>query len=267
MLNAFTDPVHILRFLIRLRLNYFKQFHNVQSFLQMPLCHSEFLYLEALFKSLQVNKQTYWFAVIPNDANPSVDSDETSNGKKMCFLHNLEKLWNLYLVLWRKHGRLNYQTTSINFPINYPGEISLSILFLCCLHNFYSKRYILWRRYNILNGSRPGQSVIKAFIFNDSSMWVNIFCWIFPKISIRIPIVNYQFQFLTVNRELLIEMNLWDYNLFTRRRASKLSIELPIKRFWLAFMILLETISGLIIKIPLIKTQISLLLGSELNFQ
>ena len=39
----------------------------------------------------------------------------------------------------------------------------------------------------------------------------------------------------------------------------KLSTEVPRQRFWLTFMFLLETISGLIIKIPLIQTKASLL--------
>ena len=39
----------------------------------------------------------------------------------------------------------------------------------------------------------------------------------------------------------------------------KLSIELARQRFWLTFTILLETVSGLTIRMPLIRTQISLL--------
>ena len=39
----------------------------------------------------------------------------------------------------------------------------------------------------------------------------------------------------------------------------KLSIKVPIQRFWLTFKFLLETISGLTIRIPLIRTKISLL--------
>ena len=39
----------------------------------------------------------------------------------------------------------------------------------------------------------------------------------------------------------------------------KLSIEVPRQRFWLTFTFLLETISGLIIKIPSIRTKIPLI--------
>ena len=40
---------------------------------------------------------------------------------------------------------------------------------------------------------------------------------------------------------------------------AKLSVEVSRKRFWLTFTFLLETIGGLIIKIPLIPTKVSLL--------
>ena len=46
----------------------------------------------------------------------------------------------------------------------------------------------------------------------------------------------------------------------------KLSIKVPRQRFWLTCTFLLETISGLIIKIPLIRTKDILALGFELNF-
>ena len=44
-----------------------------------------------------------------------------------------------------------------------------------------------------------------------------------------------------------------------REGLVKLSIEVPRQRFWLTFTFLLETISWRIIKIPLIRTKISLL--------
>ena len=56
--------------------------------------------------------------------------------------------------------------------------------------------------------------------------------------------------------------NCADYNLLTGRRFSKAfyrSLEVRRQRFWLTFTFLLETISALIIKIPLIGTNISLL--------
>ena len=53
-----------------------------------------------------------------------------------------------------------------------------------------------------------------------------------------------------------------NYNLITRRRASKAFYRSPKTTFsWPTFMFLLETISGLIIKIPLIRTKVSLRWG------
>ena len=43
-----------------------------------------------------------------------------------------------------------------------------------------------------------------------------------------------------------------------REEPVKLSIENPRQRFWLTFRLLLETICGLIIKIPLIRTKTTL---------